>query len=437
MSLPFVPIWEEYRQGERDFHKFYLAGADLQAAVMPEIILEEADLREANLKGADLSGGNLRAADLSRVNLREARLLGTDLTGANLVGANLTGADLTGAILNKAHLRLSTFTRANLTNASLVDVDGRGWVESDEQKNTHIRRTSFQEAILRDADLTDAYLRLCIFRGADLTNAKLASADLTGADATPLTVEQQKPRYAIFQGADMRQVCLRNARLTYCDFRSANLRGADLRQAALGGSFKEADLSQALFFDTELEKCDFTGAILAGTNLDGCKFNHVRMPDGNPPGRSYDKFVGPPPNPTGSGVSLRPVVYTEFWFETYEEIKALSWPALCVCCTKEFDRYERFSREQIEAGILKVYEVRVPYCTVCLQHNVRTRNVKNWLKPSCAAQGESSPAVKFEVKSRGMLSAKEFYVLYFANPEYIIGFASGNGLPVKGFKGSW
>ena len=437
MVLPFIPITEEYNQGERDFQKFYLEKADLHMAVLPEINLEEADLRGADLRQADLSQAKLARADFAKADLSGARLVGADLSEANLLGANLSGADLSGAVLNKAFLRLANFSGANLTQASLVDADGRGWVERDESKGTLVRRTSFQQAILREADLSEAYLRLCDFRAADLSGAKLVSTDLSSVDASPLPVANEKPKVTILFGADLKQASLRKARFPYCDFRKADLRGADLRQAVLGGSLKEADLSQSLMFETVLEKCDLTGANLTGTNLESCKFDHVRMPDGQPPGRRLEQFMGQPPNPSGRNVLIKFAEYTEFWFETYEELRVLSWPGLCVCCGREFDRYERFSLDSIEDGVLKVYEIRVPYCTECLQHGVHTHNPRQWMKPTCSAPGGHMPAVKFEIKTRGMLSSKEYFVLFFNNPEYIIGFSSGNSLPGKGFKGTW
>jgi len=437
MALPFVPITEEYNQGEREFQKFYLEKADLYKAVLSDSNLEEADLREADLREADLSRVKLARADLTRANLSGARLVGADLSQANLLEANLSEADLTGAILNKAFLRLANFSGANLMQASLVDADGRGWVERDESKGTVVRRTSFLQAILRDADLSEAYLRLCDFRAADLSGAKLVSTDLSSVEASPIPVPNAKPKVTLLFEADLKQASLRKAKFPYCDFRKADLRGADLRQAVLGGSFKDADLSQALMYETSFEKCDLTGANLTGTNLESCKFDNVHMSDGQPLGRRVDQFIGPPPNPSGRSVPAKFPDYTEFWFETYEELRALSWPGLCVCCGREFDRYERFSRESIEAGVLKVYEVRVPYCTECLQHGVRSHNAKEWMKPSCSAPGGHNPAVKFEIKTRGMLSSKEYFVLFFNNPEYIIGFASGNGLPSRGFKGTW
>ena len=437
MALPFVPLTEEYAQGERDFRKFYLEDADLHQAVLPEIILEEADLRCANLSQADLSRAKLCGADLTGANLSGAILVGADLSNANLANANLTGADLSGAVLDKAFLRQADFRNANLSSASLVEVDGRGWVRRVDGKGTIVQRTSFEGAVLRDADLTDAYLRLCDFRAADLTNAKLVSADLSSVDATPIPVPNEQPKVTILLGADLSRACLRKARFSFCDFREANLVGADLRQAVLGGSFKDADLTQVLFYDTVVDKCDLTGAVLTGTHLKSVKFGKVRMPDGNAFDPSYEKFIGPPPNPSGKTRLSKAVEYTEFWFETYEELHALSWPTLCVCCGEEFDRYERYSRESVEDGTLLVYEVRVPYCTACLQHSVRFNHPREWMKMSCTAMGGSSPAVKFEIRTRGILSSKEYFVISFTNPEYVIGFSSGNGLPAKGFKGTW
>jgi uncharacterized protein YjbI with pentapeptide repeats len=437
MSQPFTSIFDEYRQGERDFRKLAMPNANLRDAILPGINLEEAELKEANLQDADLSNAILRKADLTRANLRGANLHGTDLTGATLMGANLSGADLGEAKLDHAFLRLADFSEANLTSASLAGVDGRGWVTSSREKGVKAHRTSFQGAVLRKADLTDAYLRLCDFRGADLSEATLVTTDLSSVDGRPLTNEDQKTRPTLLFGANLRQASLRKAQFSYADFRKANLEGADLRETILGGSFKEADLSHALLFDTRMERCDLTGAKLTGANLEGCKFDSVRMPDGEPPGKDLEQFIGPPPNPAGAGMILKPPDYIEFWFETYEEIKVLSWPSFCVCCMQPFDRQERFTHDSLDEGLLKVYEVRVPYCTACLQHSVRSRNPRLWMKNTCAAPGGNAPAIKFEVKSRGMLSGKIYFVLTFANPEYVLGFASGNSLPTRGFKGNW
>lgn len=436
MVQPFLSIFDAYRQGERDFSRIVLTQVNLRDALLPEIILEEAELNEAILQEADLSSANLRKADLTRANLKGAILRQADLRGANLMGANLSGADLSGAKFDQAFLRLANFNGANLTGASLVGADGRGWVTSAQGKTIKAHRTSFQGAILRQADLSQAYLRLCDFRGADLTAARLVETDLSSVDGRSLEGESGKRKPTLLTEANLYHASLRKAQFPAADFRKANLNGADLRAAILGGDCRAADLTDALTDDTRFIRCDLTHARLNGVNLEGCTFEAVRMPDGKPPGKDLEKFSGAPPNPTGAGVSLKPPEYVEFWFETYQEIKVLSWPSFCACCMQPFDRYERYTHDSLDDSGLKVYEVRVPICTACLQHSVR-RNPRPWMKSTCAAPGGNAPAAKFEIKSGGFLSGKVYFVLSFANPEYVLGFASGNALPSRGFKGNW
>jgi hypothetical protein len=59
------------------------------------------------------------------------------------------------------------------------------------------------------------------------------------------------------------------------------------------------------------------------------------------------------------------------------------------------------------------------------------------MKTMCCAPGGSYPAARFEVKSKGMLGGRYFFVLSFASQEYTIGFAAGNQLPMRGSKSSY
>ena len=93
-------IIERYNNGERDFSKAVLGGADLSWANLISADLSGADLSRANLRWA-----NLRAANLSEANLDGADLRWADLSGADLSGANLGVADLSGADLSRANLR--------------------------------------------------------------------------------------------------------------------------------------------------------------------------------------------------------------------------------------------------------------------------------------------------------------------------------------------
>jgi uncharacterized protein YjbI with pentapeptide repeats len=101
--------------------KLLLLGANLQNAILDEIVLgkseikgvffNKASIQRANLKGANLIGCDFSQANfshsfldntnLSYANLSNAKLNNMDLTSINFEGANLTGANLKGSkILN-------------------------------------------------------------------------------------------------------------------------------------------------------------------------------------------------------------------------------------------------------------------------------------------------------------------------------------------------
>lgn len=436
MALPFVPLSEEYEHGERNFQKFYLENADLHELALPEIDLTEADLKKANLQRTDFSSAIMRGAMLSEASFKGAILHRTDFSGANLSGADLEGADLTEADLSRANIRYANFNRANLTRARLIQADACTVIERSQDKGMHAQRTTFVEALLREANLTDADLRGSNLQGAVLNGAKLIRTNLFGIVVPPLKDAQGQVRVLQLSGADMSLASLRKSQLMG-DFRKSNLSMVDLRDAVVTGDFREADLSNALMLNTNLSGSNFTGGKLAGVYLEGCKLNKCVMPNGKSAGWDFEKFMGPPPNPSGRGVNRRQPVYTEYWFETYEEMRALSFPSICVCCSTSYERHETITREGTISGITGTYEVKLPYCTACVQHHIRSHNVEQWMKPSCAAQGGNSPAVKFEVKSKGLLGGNYYFVLSFANTEYVIGFAAGNQLPVKGSKSTF
>lgn len=431
MAFPFIPLSEQYERGERNFEKFYLEGADLRGLSLTEINLSEADLTNADLEGADLTQAVLKGAMMTGANLRGAILHQADLSDARLEGANLEGADLSEADLSRADLRLTNLTRTNFARARLVQMNASGSMEQSQEGGTTIRRTPFVGAILREVNLMDANLSLCNLQAVDLSNAKMLRANLSESLAAPLKTPDGQTKVLVLAGADLTLADLRKVQMLG-DFRKASLVQADLREASLAGDFREADLTDALALNTVFSGVNFTGATLTHLYLAGCKLNKCLMPNGKPPGWDVEKFSGEPPNPRG--ILRRQPTYTEFWFETYEEMRALTFPLICVCCCRTYERLERITREVTISGIAGKYEVQVPFCMACLQHHIRSRNVEHWMHNTCTAPGGNAPAVKFEIKSRGMLGGRYFFVLAFASPEYTISFAAGNQLPVKGSK---
>ncbi|MDZ8186665.1 MAG: pentapeptide repeat-containing protein [Nostoc sp. ChiSLP02] len=100
-----------------------LAGINLSAAsllqvMLPQINLQQTNLSNAELIEANLAGANLQQANLAGANLQQANLKGADLQQANLTGANLREANLMGVNLNFANL-----TNACLLDAILSDAD--------------------------------------------------------------------------------------------------------------------------------------------------------------------------------------------------------------------------------------------------------------------------------------------------------------------------
>ena len=104
-------------------------------------------------------------------------------------------------------------------------------------------------------------------------------ADLHGADLSGICLDNVD-----FRSANLRCVNFRNAIITNSDFRSADLYGADFCHALLQGSdFASANLKNANFTYVNLCNADFlnadlTGACLGEANLKGVDFDYSCLP---------------------------------------------------------------------------------------------------------------------------------------------------------------
>jgi len=116
-----------------------------------------------------------------------------------------------------------------------------------------LRRTSFGDFDLSDADLSYANLSNADLSSANLSSADLRSANLSGADLS---------------GADLSSADLRSANLSSADLCSANLSSADLRSADL----RSANLSYAKHNDFTcflLPQCPSEGSFVAWKKAGG------------------------------------------------------------------------------------------------------------------------------------------------------------------------
>ena len=102
-------------------------------------------------------------------------------------------------------------------------------------------------------------------RGADLYGANLGGSNLGGADLYGADLRGADLRGADLYGANLRGADLRGADLYGADLRGADLYGADLRGADLGG----ADLRGADLYGANLRGANLGGADLYGADLRG------------------------------------------------------------------------------------------------------------------------------------------------------------------------
>ena len=146
----------------------------------------------------------------------------------------------------------------------------------------------------------------------DLSRARLDGANFSGADLAFMTLPSSLLG-ANFTGADMREVKVVEGLLTSATFDDANLAGASLAKASIGGRFdlsselvdlklgfaskvtsmkranlSFADLSGANLSRVDLSGANLTGANLSGANLKGTKFNGANLTGANLTGAQFD-----------------------------------------------------------------------------------------------------------------------------------------------------
>jgi hypothetical protein len=147
------------RQNDRNDQTLDLSDTCLVAAgwfthfQLPGLLMNRADLRYAVLNFSDL-----RQTYFAQANLTGASLIEVDLAGARLTLANLSGADLGSANLTHAFLLQANLTRADLGSANLTN------------------------ALLANANLTGANLKSANLTGAFLGGVNLTEANLNDID---------------------------------------------------------------------------------------------------------------------------------------------------------------------------------------------------------------------------------------------------------------
>ncbi len=122
------------------------------------------------MKGATLCGANCRHAGFD-----SAKLQGSNFRSAGLPDASFLGADLTRATLDGCYWGGATFEMADLTEASVRDVD----MFKARLERATLSRADLSGAHLLMADITEADTTGANFRGATLDLTRLLAIDLS------------------------------------------------------------------------------------------------------------------------------------------------------------------------------------------------------------------------------------------------------------------
>lgn len=153
----------------------------------------------ADLRGADLSNRQLVRVHLVCVDLRDANLEGTTLAMAKLEDVRLDGARLMGSHWHLAELDRVHWAGADLTRANLSS--GR------------FRRGQAEAAILRDTNLVKSFWDDCDVARADFTGSNAIRAEFRNTRLTGSNWTRTRHVKSMFDGCNLRDVCLAEARL--------------------------------------------------------------------------------------------------------------------------------------------------------------------------------------------------------------------------------
>ena len=196
-----------------------------------------------------------------------------------LEALNGRSIDLSRVRLSKTYLSKVNLAHALLDGANLSDA----WLEQSKLCGAHLAQSDLSRANLRAADM----------RGSELPGASLIGANLRNANLAPLARTdgpRGEPLPANLRGANLENADLGGANLSRADLRAARLVGANLFRANLRSAHLElADLRRANFGATDLSEADLGGAILLNTSLRGARLSRANLAAAQVEGAKLDR----------------------------------------------------------------------------------------------------------------------------------------------------
>jgi uncharacterized protein YjbI with pentapeptide repeats len=229
------------------------ATASYKTGKLQSITLQNNSLPTADFSSADLSNLAYLFSNASNSNFREANLVGSRFQRVDLSDSDFTGADLTEANVD-ATLAGVRFDRANLTNAIFY--------------NSYLPDVSFAGAIIRGARFHQAS---SLSESQLYSTASYQARDLRGTQLSRLlegwSFRDQDLTGAVFDEATARNVDWSGANLTGASFMRADLQGENLAGLTIqGAQLDSANVQGVSFIGANLEQADLNGAKSSSAN---------------------------------------------------------------------------------------------------------------------------------------------------------------------------
>ncbi len=211
--------------GKADFTGASCLGARFTDAVAQYTRLPEARLGGSDWKGVTLLEVEAPGSDWSKASLEQATLIkckldGSSLTGAQMRRATVLECELAGCDFSSIQAESADFITCQLDGArfdgceapnlrfvyrtSLKAASFKGSrMPGSNLRGTPLGESDFGEAILDNADLSEASCVKACFERASLKGALLMKTDFTGARMAGANLMQTVAQHAVFHGADL------------------------------------------------------------------------------------------------------------------------------------------------------------------------------------------------------------------------------------------
>ncbi|MBB3228069.1 uncharacterized protein YjbI with pentapeptide repeats [Luteibacter sp. Sphag1AF] len=252
-----------------------LSDAQLDGADLSEVALAGATLDRANCAAARFDGANL-----GRTLARRTSFRGAIFTNTQASDANWSDADLTGARFDQCVAPNIVLDRANCEQTTLNDcvflharAQGSRWARSQWQ------RTVALGSQLADTDWQEASLTRCVLMESRLTDSVWTGATLTrvqgggGADWARADLRRVRAEKSSWRDASVADANLSEGQFRECDFSGTTLTHALMertlfyRSLFMGGVLTACHAQSADFYQAMCRRADFRSANLRDANF--------------------------------------------------------------------------------------------------------------------------------------------------------------------------